>query len=198
MRFVSMLLLLLCLEAHGVRDYDHGVAVHNRPRRGFGSDMDNISLRLEGQHLTRTCPNLIEQKMKNIPPRQCLYFEVERRPMNYVTSMPCKPVCCKSSNRLCRIARQHDKKIYNRLLFRKVGTETKCIWEGCPHQKFYNLTTSQPPSDPKGVMAIEHYREPPTLDTCIPTAQELQCGVTIPMCPLTCPGAGTPGGPGST
>ena len=155
-----------------------------RPKRDRSKPMDNVSPRLEGIHLTRTCPPLVEQKVKNTPPRACTYYKISSQLDVLKSKIGCDGVaCCEKARVTCAFV-STDKQYYTRLLLRPdpalLGSPLTCQWEGCPLHDYFGLTGYQ--------------ESRPTVDPCVnqcPT--EIACNRS---CPSTLP-TPTPGpGPG--
>lgn len=208
-RWIATLILsLVSVQALAIQDYDG-----NRPER---NDLDNISLRLEGQHLSRTCPALIEQKAKNRPPLVCRYFATAEkfyRKKIIGCAAPLKYCCDKNQGvtKRCKVGSEQKFDFFSRLILRTKNGKLKCLWEGCPSPTYfnlssYNVTVPANGADPAKTYTLD-YRKWGELDAapvevaCVPNPGDEECdpdNQTLPSCPVGCGGSPSPGpGPGA-
>jgi hypothetical protein len=186
--------------------------------RPVRNDLDNISLRLEGQHLSRTCPALIEQKAKNIPPRVCRFFATSEKfyPNKIVGCASPLKYCCDKSHgvtKRCKVGAEQKFDFFSRLILRKKGSSgpIKCQWEGCPGADYfnlasYNVTVPANGTDPEKTYKMDYrawgeLAPAPTEVVCKPDPGNEECdpdNQTLPSCPVGCGGSDGPGpGPGA-
>jgi hypothetical protein len=216
-QWIAILIIsILSQQILAIQNYDG-----TRPSRGSNgsnrTDMDNISLRLEGQHLSRTCPALIEQKAKNIPPRVCRYFAIAEKsypPKIAVCTSPIK-YCCDNKHpvvKRCKVGTEQKFDFFSRLLLRSKNGKLKCQWEGCPIADYfnlasYNVTVPATATDPAKTYTL-NYRPwgestpAPVEVECKPDVGNEECdpdNQTLPNCDkVGCGGSSGPGpGPGA-
>lgn len=207
-RWIAILTMtVLSQNVLAIQDYDG-----NRPVR---NDLDNISLRLEGQHLSRTCPALIEQKAKNIAPKVCRYYATSEKyyPKKVVGCASPLKYCCdknQSVTKRCKVGTEQKFDFFSRLILRKKDGKLKCMWEGCPSAEYfnlasYNVTVPANGTDPAKTYTLNYHSwgelaAPPVEVACVPDPGNEECdpdNQTLPSCPVGC-GGGSPGpGPGA-
>ncbi len=201
---------LLSQQILAIQNYDG-----SRPSRG-STNVDNVSLRLEGQHLSRTCPALIEQKAKNIPPRVCRYYATSTKsypPKVVGCASPLKYCCDKSHavTKTCKVGTEQKFDFFSRLLLRNKDGKLKCQWEGCPVPEYFNLasydvTVPANGTDPAKTYRMGYHSWPeaaaaPVEVECKPDVGNEECdpdNQTLESCPVGCGGSSGPGpGPGA-